>query len=64
MDVEINGHVVTVEQLVKAQQTVDRINESRRDHLRFLQLQSWCREAAMKWIEANPVAAKMSYRTA
>ena len=57
MDVQIDGHTVSVQQMLDAQQVVDRINKARQEVRQQAHIRALCRIAAGEWIERHPVKA-------
>lgn len=54
---EQNGFFFSLPKLLEGQQTVDKINEGRRDVRRKAHYRALCHIAAGQWIEQNPVSA-------
>ena len=56
-----NGIFMPLDKLIDAQEVVDRINVERRKVREAAFIRALCRKAAIAWIEANPIKARMSY---
>jgi len=60
---EVGGQMYSVEQILRGQEVVDKINKERQEVRRLAHIRALCRIAAAEWIESNPITASF-YRQA